>query len=434
MQETIINNQTAEKIGNYRWRIVGLLFFATTINYIDRQVIGILKPMIAGDLGWSELDYGYIVSAFQIAYAIGMVVTGWLLDRVGTKIGYAIAIFVWSIAGIGHAFARSAVSFGFMRFFLGIGESANFPAAIKTVAEWFPKKERALATGWFNSGSSVGAIVGPLIVTGIALTMGWQWAFIITGALGFVWLFFWIKLYRNPTKEKRLSPIELKYILSDESKADDDKTSVKKIKWIELFKYKSTYAIISSRLVTDWVWWFFLFWTPDYLNKVYGIDIKEAILPLIVIYSFASLGGIGGGWLSSKLISMGKTVGFARKKAILIAAILVLPLLYISKVDNMWLAVAIISLAAAAHQAWASNIFTIVSDIYPKNAVGSMIGLSGVLGSVMGALAASIIGWVLEVTHSYMLIFTVAGVSYLIAWAILEIFIKKLEPLEIKTS
>ena len=416
-----MNETKTEKLGNYRWRIVTLLFFATTINYIDRQVIGILKPVLADDLGWSELDYGYIVSAFQVAYAIGMVVTGWLLDRVGTKKGYAIAIFVWSIAGIGHAFARSALSFGFMRFFLGIGESANFPAAVKTIAEWFPKKERALATGLFNSGSNVGAIAGPLIVTGIALTMGWQWAFIVTGALGFIWLYFWLKLYQEPQLNKRLGSAELKYILSDDKKDE----VVEKIKWIELLKHKSTYAIISSRLVTDWVWWFFLFWTPDYLNKVYGIDIKEAILPLIIIYSFASLGGIGGGWLSSKFISMGKSLGFARKKAILVSAVLVLPLLYISQVENIWLAVFIISLAAAAHQGWASNIFTIVSDIYPKNAVGSMTGLSGVLGSVMGAFAASIIGWVLEVTQSYMLIFTVAGVSYLVAWIILELFIPK---------
>jgi len=409
---------------NYRWRIVALLFFATTINYIDRQVIGILKPIIAEDLGWTEAGYGYIVSAFQFAYAIGLVLSGWFLDRVGTKIGYTLAIILWSIAGMGHAFARSVFSFGLMRFFLGVGESANFPAAVKTVAEWFPKKERALATGWFNSGSNIGAIAGPLIVTGTALTLGWQWAFILTGALGFIWIIFWIKLYQVPEKHKKLSQTELKYIQSGESQTDD---AVKKIKWRDLFKYRPTYAIIASRLVTDWVWWFFLFWTPDYLNKNYGMNIREVVLPLIVIYSAASFGGIGGGWLSSKLISIGKSIGFARKKAILVSAIMVLPLIFISEVENMWLAVVMISIAAAAHQGWASNIFTIVSDIYPKEAVGSMVGLSGFLGSIMGAFAASIIGWVLGTTNSYMFIFIVAGVAYLIAWLILELFIPKVE-------
>ncbi len=413
--------------GNYRWRIVALLFFATTINYIDRQVIGILKPFIEKDLGWSEADYGYIVTAFQIAYAIGLLVSGRFLDKFGTRIGYLWAIVIWSFAGMAHAAARGVVSFASARFALGLGESANFPAAVKSVAEWFPKKERAFATGLFNSGSTVGAIIAPVIVSGISVSFGWQWAFIITGALGFLWIAFWLASYKVPEKHPGVSEKELQHILQDRQETD----TTLSIKWTDLFKYRQTAAICTTRFISDWVWWFFLFWTPDFLSKTHGINLKEVVLPLIIIYSVSSVGGIGGGWISSKLIRTGKSIDFARKTTILICALTVLPVMLVSQVTNIWLAVMLISLAAAGHQGWASNIFTIVSDIYPKQAVGSMTGLSGFAGAIGGALSASFVGLILEGPGSYFLIFLVASTVYLINWLILKLSIKEIKPLDI---
>jgi len=412
--------------GNYRWRIVALLFFATTINYIDRQVIGILKPYISDDLGWSEADYGYIVTAFQIAYAIGLITTGRFLDKFGTRIGYLWAIILWSIAGMAHAAARGVVSFASARFALGLGESANFPAAIKCVAEWFPKRERALATGLFNSGSTVGAIIAPVIVSGISIAMGWQWAFIITGSLGFIWIVFWLAYYKVPEKHPKVSKEELQFIIQDK----DEPASGKYIRWIDLLKYRQTIAISSTRFISDWVWWFILFWIPDFLSKTHGINLKEVVLPLIIIYAVSSIGGIAGGWISSKFIKMGKSIDFARKTTILICAITVLPVMLVSQISNLWLAVAFISLAAAGHQGWAANIFTIVSDIYPKQAVGTMTGMSGFAGAVGGALSASFVGLVLESTGSYFIIFLVASSVYMVNWLIIRLSIKEIKPIE----
>jgi len=411
--------------GKIRWQILTLLFFATTINYIDRQVIGILKPFIADDLGWSEADYGYIVTAFQIAYAIGLITTGRFLDKYGTRIGYLWAIVIWSIAGMAHAAARSVTSFAMFRFLLGIGESANFPAAVKSVAEWFPKKERAFAAGLFNSGSTVGAILAPIIVSGITIKFGWQWAFIITGALGFIWVVFWMALYHKPKEHPKISKEELEYIHQD----DDGKTEEKSIRWIDLFKHKQTIAICSTRFISDWVWWFFLFWIPDFLSKTHGINIKEVVLPLIIIYVVSSIGGIGGGWISSNFIKKGKSVDYARKVTILLSALIVLPVMFVSQVASLWVAVAFIALAAAGHQSWASNIFTIVSDIYPKKAVGSMMGLSGFMGAIGGALSASFVGVLLESTGSYFFIFLLASSVYMINWIILKVSIKEIKPI-----
>lgn len=422
-----MNQKLITKTGNYRWRILSLLFFATTINYIDRQVIGILKPFIAVDLGWTEADYGYIVTAFQIAYAIGLITTGRILDKYGTRIGYLWAIIIWSIAGMAHAAARGVTSFAVARFALGIGESANFPAAVKSVAEWFPKKERAFAAGLFNSGSTVGAITAPIIVSGITLAMGWQWAFIITGALGFIWIVFWFAWYQAPKTHPKISSQELEYILQDGEEQD----ATKSIRWAELFKYKQTFAICSTRFISDWVWWFFLFWVPDFLSKTHGIDIKEVVLPLIVIYAVSSVGGIAGGWISSKFIEMGKSIDYARKTTILMCALIVLPIMLVSQTANLWIAVGLIALAAAGHQGWASNIFTIVSDIYPKKAVGSMMGLSGFAGAVGGALSATFVGLLLESTGSYFLIFLVASSVYMFNWLILKLSIKHIVPIEI---
>ena len=416
------------KIGNYRWRILSLLFFATTINYIDRQIIGILKPFISEDLGWSEADYGYIVTAFQVAYAIGLLTTGRLIDRFGTRIGYLWSVVVWSVAGAAHAAARGVISFAAARFLLGIGESGNFPAAIKATAEWFPVKERALASGLFNSGSTIGAIIAPIIVSGITLTFGWQWAFIITGALGFIWIFFWMAIYHVPQQHPKVKTQELQYITQD---ADTNAKAEKPVSWFELLHHRETYAICSTRLISDWVWWFFLFWIPDFLNKMHGIDIKQVVLPLILIYAVASIGGIGGGWLSSKFIRMGKSVDYARKTTILLCALIILPVMLVSQVHNLWLAVGLIAFAAAGHQGWASNIFTIVSDIYPKNAVASMSGLAGFMGAIGGAFSASLVGILLQSTGSYFLIFLTASSVYIINWLIIKIFIKKIKPVSI---
>ncbi len=413
------------KTGTYRWRILSLLFFATTINYIDRQVIGILKPFIGNDLGWSEADYGYIVTAFQVAYAIGLLTTGRFLDKFGTRIGYLWAILVWSIAGMAHAAARTVTGFAAARFALGIGESANFPAAVKSVAEWFPRKERSFAAGLFNSGSTVGAIIAPVIVSGITITFGWQWAFIITGALGFIWMALWLLFYQVPEKHPKVTPEEIQYILQDK----EEKGYEKGVSWLQLFRHKETFAICSTRLISDWVWWFFLFWIPDFLNKKHGIDLKEVVLPLIVIYSVSSVGGIAGGWLSSRFIQKGKSVDFARKTTILLCALIILPVMLVSKVQDMWLAVSLIALAAAGHQGWASNIFTLVSDIYPKKAVGSMMGLSGFAGAVGGALSASFVGLLLNTTGSYFLIFLIASSVYMVNWLIIRFGIKEVKPI-----
>lgn len=424
-----INNAAGfrSKIG---WTIVALLFFSTTINYIDRQVIGLLKPYIQQDLHWNEAEYGYIVTAFQISYAIGLIISGRLLDKFGTKPGYTLAITVWSVGATLHAVVNSAFGFGVVRSILGLGEAANFPAAVKTITEWFPKKHRALATGIFNSGATVGAILAPVIVTGITITLGWKWAFIITGLLGFIWLIFWLMVYQTPEKHKKVSSAELKYILSDdasmEQPADKDQVG-----WRHLFRHRQTYALCLSRFFTDWVWWFFLFWAPDFLNKTQHIDIRSAVLPLIVIYAMASVGGIFGGALSSKFMRMGRSVDFSRKTSILICALLILPLVYATRTHHLWIPVILIGLAGAAHQGWASNIFTIVSDIYPKHAVGTMIGLSGFAGAVGGALGASFVGLVLQISGSYTLIFLIASTMYLLAWLILKLMVPRIQQIKI---
>jgi MFS transporter, ACS family, hexuronate transporter len=417
---------SAIKPTNVRWTIVALLFFATTINYIDRQVIGLLKPFIQDDLHWDEADYGNIVAAFQFAYAIGMLISGRLLDRFGTRIGYNLSILVWSIAASIHALMRSVFGFGAARALLGLGEAGNFPAAVKTIAEWFPKRDRAFATGIFNSGSTIGAIVAPIIVAFVTLQFGWKWAFLVTGSLGFVWLSFWFAFYRKPSEHKRVNALELEYIGSGEAVTE------KSMSWGSLLRYKQTYAICFSRLVTDWVWWFFLFWMPDYLNKTQHMDIKGSVLPIIVIYTMASFGGILGGWLSSRFIKAGRSVDFARKTTILICALLVLPLMFLSQLSHLWPVVLLIGMAAAAHQGWASNIYTVVSDIYPKNAVGTVIGMSGFGGALFGAFSAAFVGWMLQVTGSYTLIFILASSTYLIAWLTLKLFIKRIEPLQLK--
>jgi len=410
---------------NYRWTICGLLFFATTINYIDRQVLSILAPQLQTLFGWGEKDYGYIVMAFQIAYAIGLLFTGRFLDRFGVRIGYSIAMIIWSLSAAGHALASSVISFATARFSLALGESANFPAAIKTVAEWFPKKERALATGLFNSGSTIGAIIGPILIPYLSVRYGWQTAFIATGALGFIWLFFWLWAYKPP--EKKASPKELAYILSDN---EPEKTDA--VPWLKLLNHKQTLGICIGRFITDPIWWFFLYWLPKYLSEQFGLEIQGLGLPLIIIYTMSSLGGIGGGWLSSHFIRMGKSIDFARKTSILIAALMVMPIVLLVWYPSLTAAIVLISMATAAHQGWASNIYTIVSDIYPKRTVGSVIGLTSFAGAVGGIIFSPVIGWILELTGNYFIIFFIAGVAYFLAWLSLKIFVPEIKPLNIK--
>jgi MFS transporter, ACS family, hexuronate transporter len=413
------------QVGNYRWRILALLFFSTTINYIDRQVLGLLKPYISNDINLGDDEYGYIVTAFQIAYAFGLIYCGRFIDKVGTRLGYVWAILVWSVAAMAHAFARGVASFSAARFILGIGEAANFPAAVKTTAYWFPKKERALASGLFNSGSSIGAIIAPVIVAGITVTWGWQWAFIITGSLGFIWIVFWLIFYYVPVEHPKISKAELDYIHQDSEMPIVEK----RVRWTDYLKYRQTIAICVTRFISDWVWWFFLFWTPDYLNKTHGVNIKEVVLPLIIIYTMAAIGGIGGGWFSYFFIKKGRSINYSRKAAVLICALIVLPIMFVTQIHNIWIAVILIAFAAGGHQGWASNIFTIVSDIYPKEAVGSMIGLSGFAGAIGGALSATFIGLLLDKTGSYFLIFLLASTVYVMNWLILRIFIPKITPI-----
>jgi ACS family hexuronate transporter-like MFS transporter len=401
------------------------LFFATTVNYIDRQVLGILAPDLQKAIGWNEIDYGYIVTAFQAAYAIGMLLVGRLMDKLGTKIGYSIAMAVWSIAAMAHSFASSVIGFAVARFSLGLGESGNFPAAIKTVAEWFPRKERALATGIFNAGSNVGAVAAPLLVPWITLTYGWQMAFIATGAIGFIWIIFWLMFYEKPDLHKRLKSEERAYIQSDPPDPQE------KIPWVRLMKHRQVWAFAIAKFMTDPIWWFYLYWVPKYLNKSYGLTLDKIGPPLIVIYLMADIGSVGGGWLSSSLIKRGWSVNKGRKTAMLICAICVVPIVFASQASELWIAVALLSLATAAHQGWSANLFTTTSDMFPRKAIGSIVGFGGMAGAIGGMLVATMAGFILELTASYLVLFIICGSIYIFAYLIFIRLAPRLEQIEI---
>src|SRR5580704_6385917 len=374
-----------QPIGKYRWVVVTLLFFATTINYLDRQVIGLLKDSLAKDFNWSEKDYSRIVMAFSTAYAIALLLFGGLIDWIGTRLGYAVSIIIWSVAAMFHALASSTLGFTFARIALGLGEGGNFPAAVKAVAEWFPKRDRALATGIFNSGTNVAAIAGPPIIAWIYSSFGWREAFLWTGALGFIWLIFWWWLYDIPSKQKRVSAAELAYIKSDSDPAQENALDTgKKIIWPELFSYRQTWAIVLGKFLTDPVWWFYLFWIPSYFNTTYHLNLTSSAIHVSTVYVVASLGSILGGYLSGWLIKRGLAVYKARKISMFIFACCVLPIFFVRYTSSIWHAVWLISLAAAAHQAWSANIYTIGSDIFPKRILSSVIGIAGMAGSVGG--------------------------------------------------
>ena len=409
-------------VTRYRWRICALLFAATTLNYIDRQVLGVLAPDLTQKFGWTEGDYSNIVTAFQAAYAIGLVSAGALIDKLGTRIGYALAICVWSVAAMSHALAGSVLGFAAARFLLGLGEAGNFPAAIKTVAEWFPRRERAFATGLFNAGSNVGAILAPLAVPVVAITWGWQAAFLFTGVLSALWLVTWLAVYRAADQHPKLSPGELAYIRSDPEEP------ATRLPWTQLLRHRQAWAFVVAKFLTDPIWWFFLFWLPKFLNQEYGLTLTQLGPPLIAIYVLADIGSIGGGWFAGRLIKHGWSVNKARKSAMLVCALLVVPIVFASTAASLWVAVALIGLATAGHQGWSANLFTLTSDMFPRNAVGSVVGLGGVAGAVGGMLISKFTGMLLEATGSYVPVFLMAGSAYLIALAIVHMLVPRLEP------
>jgi len=415
--------QTPPRIG-YRWPVCARLFVVTPANYVSRQVLGILAPTLQRELHWSEADYGDVVSWFSLVYAFGFLVAGRWLDRVGVRRGFAVAVVAWSAAAIGHAFARTTAGFSAARALLGLGESANFPGAIKTVAEWFPKQERALATGIFNAGTNTGAIVTPLLVPWIALTFGWRWAFIVTGAIGFLWLLLWLALYRSPETQPHLSPVELAHIRSDPPDAGDAR-----VPWIRLLGHRQTWAVVVGKLMTDPIWWFYLYWLPKFLDTAYGIKLSQVALPLVVVYVVADVGSVCGGWLSSALIKRGWTVNRARKAAMLSMAVAIVPTALAPRAAGMWTAVLVVGVAAAAHQGWSANVYTLASDMFPRSAVASVVGIAGFAGAMGGVLFQRVTGRILDATgHNYAPMFLVCGLAYVSAWTIIHLLVPTLQP------
>lgn len=425
------------KTGNYRWIIAFLLFAATTINYIDRQIFGLLKPELEKIFNWTETDYSRIVMAFTACYAIGQLVYGKIIDRIGTKLGYTISVAVWSISAVLHAVVRSTLGFGIVRSLLGLGESGNYPAGVKATAEWFPKKERALAIGILDSGSNIGACVGPILVPWLLAVYGWQAAFVITGSLGFFWLILWRVFYNVPSKQSRLSKAEYNYIHSDNEDGDNqnDKGIVS---WGKLLTLRQTWAFMAGKFFTDPIWFFFLFWLPSYFNTYFHLDLKKPSLPLVIVYAGTMIGSIGGGYLSSWLIKKGWPVYKARKIALLVAAFCVIPIVITRYTTDMWVVVSLISLSVAANQAWSANIFAIVPDMFPKKAISSVVGLGGMAGAIGSVLFPIFIGSILDfyknagnIMAGYNIIFLVCGVSFLIAWAVVHFINPKMEKVEL---
>jgi ACS family hexuronate transporter-like MFS transporter len=420
----MIMNQPSldQKPTSMRWWICALLSFATTINYIDRQVFAILAPQLQTEIGWSEIEYGYIVTAFQLSYAVGLLMVGKLIDFLGTKKGFILSIIVWSLAAIAHALARTPIGFGLARLALGIGESGNFPAAIKTISEWFPRKERALATGIFNSGSNIGAIVAPLLVPIIALNFGWQAAFILTGLLGFIWLFFWLRLMSRPEENVSINAAELDLIKADTEEDLEKPTSIWKI-----IRTRKIWAIAIGKFMTDPIWWFFLYWLPKFLNTTYGLKLDKIGLPLIVAYLIADVGSVGGGWLSSYFLQMGWSINVARKTTLLICAIMVVPIYWASGIDDLWPAVILIGLGMAAHTGWSANMYTLATDFFPKKDMGTVVGFIGMAGAVGGMLMASATGHLLQATGSYKILFVIAASMYSIALIIIHLLVPNID-------
>jgi ACS family hexuronate transporter-like MFS transporter len=408
--------------GNLRWAICGLLFAATSINYTDRQVLAVLAPVLQHVIGWNERQYGYIVAGFQTAYAMGMMGAGRFVDRFGTKVGYAIVISVWSLAAMSHALAGSVLGFGIARFALGLGESGNFPAAIKTVAEWFPRRERALATGIFNAGSNLGAIIAPLVVPVLVVRFGWRSAFLFTGFLSACWLVVWLLVYDVPERHRWLKPGELAHIRSDREEP------AVPVRWASLFGFRQTWAFALGKMLTDPVWWFYLYWLPKFFSRNYGLSLSGLGAPLVAIYVASDAGSVAGGWLPTLFMRMGAPAWRARKRAMLLCACCAVPVFFVSHVHSLWPAVAIIGLAAAAHQGWSANLYTTASDMFPRGAVGAVTGIGGTAGAVGGVFFSLLIGGILQWTGLYWPIFALAASLYLVGWGVVYGLAPRLAP------
>jgi len=427
-------NWIAKLIG-HRWAVCGLLFFATTINYIDRQILSLLKPVLDDQLHWTNAEFGMVNSAFQGAYGVSLLIFGWLIDKYGTKIGYAISIAAWSLAAMGHALVGSVGGFLWARVALGLGEGGNFPAAIKATAIWFPKKERALATSLFNSGANVGAILAPAIVPWLAFKFGWQSPFLAAGAIGFIWLFLWVPWFETPDKKPALSKEELAWIQSDR-----EEVQAQKIPWGQLLGYRQTWGFILPKLITDPVWWFFLIWLPDFFKQTRGLDIKKSWVLLVTIYSIVTVLSIAGGWVTGYLAKRGWSINRARKAGMLLFSLCVVPILAVTGASD-WGAVLLIGLAGAAHQAFSANLFTTVSDSFPKQAVASVIGIGGMAGALGGMLFPIVTGMLLDsykasgnVAAGYGILFAFCAGAYLFSLILLQLLNPRLEPLQIKKS
>ncbi|MDR3245131.1 MAG: MFS transporter [Prevotellaceae bacterium] len=446
-------NEFNEKMGNYRWTICALVFFATTINYLDRNVLGLLKSTLENEMNWSEKDYSHVVMAFQLAYALGLLGIGRVIDKVGTKLGYFLSLLGWSIAAMVHGFAHNTFTFGAARAFLGITEAGNFPAANKTIAEWFPKKERAFATGIYNSGANIGSIVAPLCVPWIAINWGWQWAFVITGAIGLLWLVFWWTTYKTPfekLKEGKLKQKEYDFIHSDKDEKQPEQTIVQvteKVNWFKLLTYRQTWSFFFGKFLTDPIWWFYMFWLPAFLEgenmrKLAAGDVDGIIswpFAVAIVYSISTVGSVFGGWLPKYFIGKGKSVYTARMTSMFIYALLPLTVLvaqYVGKI-NTWYAVMLIGLACAGHQAWSANIFTTVSDMFPKKAVASVTGIGGMAGAFGGMLIAWAAGLLLDhfkllgnIEAGYGIMFIVCALAYITAWIVMKFLVPKFRVIE----
>ncbi len=425
LRPSIAIPEEAAAIGRRRWLICALLFFATSVNYMDRQVIGLLKPTLQLQFGWTEVGYSNIVLAFQFAYGAGLLFIGKLIDRLGTRKGFSLAVFVWSAAAMAHAAASSVFQFAIARFALGFGEAGSFPACVKAVAEWFPKRERALATGLFNCGSNIGAIVTPLIVPWITYRFGWRMAFIGTGALGFVWIAAWLAIYHRPEDDKFISPAELAYIQSDVEE------QTKSISLRAMITHRQAWAVALGKFFTDPIWFVYLFWMPDFLSRNLGLDLRGMALPLFVIYSGASVGSVAGGWLSSSLLKRGWSVNASRKTALFACALAVTPIMIAAVTRNAWLAVFLVAIAAGAHQGWSANIYTLASDMFPRSAVAAVVGFATMIGMISGMLVSKAVGYILQRTGSYVPVFVMAGLAYLVAFAFLQLLAPRLEPAQV---
>ncbi|HUB50834.1 MAG TPA: MFS transporter [Terracidiphilus sp.] len=412
--ETTHDEEPPARIGNVRWTICAMIFAATSINYMDRQVLGLLKPTLEHSIGMTEVSYGYVVDAFQLAYALGLIASGWFVDKVGTRIGYVVIMATWSLSAMAHSLANTVWQFGIARFFLGLGESGNFPCAIKTVAEWFPQKERSLATGIFNSGTNLGAVLAPLIVPWITIHFGWHAAFLTTGIFSLVWIFWWYGKYRKPADHPTLTGRELRHIYQEAAEKMGPATP-----WAKLLGIRQTWAFALAKLITDPIWWFYLFWMPSYFASRFNLDLSHLGLPLILVYNASAVGSICGGWLPSLFRKFGFNAVRARLSAMFMCACLVVPVFAINYVKSEWAAIGLLGLAAAAHQGWSANLFSTTGDMFPRSAVGSVTGIGGMAGSVGGILLSTSAGYIIEFTHSYASLFVLAASVYLIGFVVL---------------